>query len=148
EQANGRGLLFTPLPLPLLAVGGDEIAARDRSEGAAVARGGVIPVAELRAAETASTSTSPGGAIPRPAALAFPPSHLLSVPIRVPPGLFTKRWILLYTSNSPPGGCIRSMVLGYTTSDGKHERVAVTFKESVSRWQGAVCGNRYEQRSF
>lgn len=64
ERATGQGLLFTPLPLPLLTVGGDEMAARDRPEGAAAARGGVISVAELRAAETAVTPTAPGGAVP------------------------------------------------------------------------------------
>ncbi len=33
----------------------------------------------------------------------FPPTHLLTLPLRVPPGLFAKRWLLLNTAARPAG---------------------------------------------
>lgn len=70
----------------------------------------------------------------------FPASHLLNLPIRIPPGLFAKRWVLLYTAEHPLGGCVRSVVLGYDTADHRHERVLLTFKSLDSEWQHGSCG--------
>ncbi|HXU62015.1 MAG TPA: hypothetical protein VN962_09960 [Polyangia bacterium] len=81
------------------------------------------------AAETAATSPPP----------AYPDQHLLTTPFRVPPGLFTKRWILLSTPDDPAGGCIDSMILTYETSDHEMGRVALPFKISPSDWQPQAC---------
>jgi hypothetical protein len=70
---------------------------------------------------------------------AFSASHLLSMPIRIPPGLFTKRWILFYTAERPLGGCIDSMILSYTTSDQVQGRFLLPFK-GWSEWQNSSCG--------
>lgn len=134
--------------LQMLAVGGDAIAARDRHGSSTPAGGGTIPVGALGTLAATPAPGSPAqGALAEPGE-PFPPSHLLSLPIRVPPGLFAKRWILFYTSDSPPGGCIESMVLGYTTSDGKHQRVLVHFKEPVSAWQAPACGPAVPGKPF
>lgn len=73
------------------------------------------------------------------AAPAYPDQHLLTVPFAIPPGLFTKRWILLSTAEKPPGGCIDSMILSYETSDHLTGRVFLPFKVAMSRWQ-PTCG--------
>src|SRR4029077_14255747 len=79
----------------------------------------------------------------------FPPTHLLTLPLRVPPGLFAKRWLLLYTAAQPLGGCIDSFILNYETSAHEHGRVLLKFKNGYnyssadgvgSEWQWKSCG--------
>jgi hypothetical protein len=78
----------------------------------------------------------------------FPPTHLLTLPLRVPPGLFTKRWLLLYTAAQPLGGCVDSFILSYETAEHEHGRVLLKFKGSYnyssadgdgSEWQSRAC---------
>jgi hypothetical protein len=78
----------------------------------------------------------------------FPPTHLLTMPLRIPPGLFAKRWLLLYTAARPLGGCIDSVILGYETAAHEKRRVLLTFKRSYnyssadghgSEWQSLAC---------
>lgn len=69
----------------------------------------------------------------------YPDQHLLSTPFRVPPGLFTKRWILLSTPNNPPGGCINTMILSYETSDHQTGRVLLPIRATASDWQQQTC---------
>ncbi|HSS38202.1 MAG TPA: hypothetical protein VLT58_05485 [Polyangia bacterium] len=99
--------------------------------------GGVLSVAALGALyvneQKQDAEAASGG--PR-----FGAGHLLSTPIRVPPGLFTKRWILLYTAARPLGGCIDRMVLGYHLSDRREARVLLQYKAAGSEWQRASCG--------
>jgi hypothetical protein len=83
-----------------------------------------------------ATPGAPAGAAPSPP---YPDQHLLTTPFRIPPGLSTKRWILLSTPDNPPGGCIESMILSYETSDHATGRVRLPFKDPVSEWQPA-CG--------
>jgi hypothetical protein len=79
----------------------------------------------------------------------FPPTHLLTLPLRVPPGLFAKRWLLLYTAARPLGGCIDSLILSYETAAHEHGRVLLKFKGGYnyssadgkgSEWQIQSCG--------
>lgn len=107
---------------------------RPAAVGAAI--GGALSVASLgalyatdrvQAAEAASTGPM------------FSGTHLLSMPIRVPPGLFTKRWILFYTAARPLGGCIDQVVLGYQLADRRQARVLLHYKASSSAWQREVC---------
>jgi hypothetical protein len=74
-----------------------------------------------------------------PAPPSYPDQHLLTTPFRIPPGLFTKRWILLSTSDNPPGGCIDSMLLSYETSDHVTGRVLLPFKVAGTDWQATAC---------
>jgi hypothetical protein len=69
----------------------------------------------------------------------FPENHLLNVPIRIPPGLFAKRWLLLYTAARPLGGCIDSVILGFETANAGRERVLLKFKDSYTEWQKLSC---------
>ena len=96
-------------------------------------------------AGTAATVAVPAAAtldIPGAGAAAgpsYPDQHLLSTPFRIPPGLSTRRWILLSTPDNPPGGCVDSMIVSYQTSDHATGRVLVRFKVSATDWQGPAC---------
>ena len=69
-----------------------------------------------------------------------PQSHLLAIPFAVPPGLFSKKWILLQT-RSLTSPCISSLFIDYDVQEGGHERVLVKFRSDVDRseWQRLVC---------
>jgi hypothetical protein len=69
----------------------------------------------------------------------FPAYHLLATPLVVPPGLFTKRWVVLNTT--PGRACISHMVIEYTTEEGHHGRLELTVRGwSRSDWQQDDCG--------
>ncbi len=104
--------------------------------GAAVAAaGGLLEVASIGAALAVANQPEidEGG-------VRFSGTHLLAMPIRVPPGLFTKRWILFYTAARPLGGCIDRVTLAYETSEHAKGRVALHFKATGSPWQAESCG--------
>jgi hypothetical protein len=69
----------------------------------------------------------------------FPQSHLLAQPFAIPPGLFAKRWVLLYTRE--PGACIRTMRLHYEVNDHGPESALLVFRkyQDRSEWQQAAC---------
>lgn len=71
----------------------------------------------------------------------LPQSHLLSIPFAVPPGLFTKKWILLQT-RSLTSPCISSLLIDYDVQELGRERVLVRFRRDSDRseWQRLVCG--------
>lgn len=94
-------------------------------------------------------STPPGDpAAESPPPPAYPAQHLLTTPFAVPPGLFTKRWILLSTPDNPPGGCIDSMILTYETSDHQTGRVRLPFKVTTSDWQTRACSRAMPSNTF
>jgi len=85
----------------------------------------------------------------------LPTSHLLALPIAVPPGLFSKRWVLLDTHDSRTP-CIRTMLLDYDVQVGdvrsgstqaanaqskSRERVLLAFRTELdsSEWQQSAC---------
>jgi len=85
----------------------------------------------------------------------LPTSHLLALPIAVPPGLFSKRWVLLDTHDSRTP-CIRTMLLDYDVQVGdvrsgstqaanaqskSRERVLLAFRTELDRseWQQSAC---------
>lgn len=70
----------------------------------------------------------------------MPGSHLLATPFAVPPGLFTKKWVLLQTtSRSAP--CVSSMLVDYDVQGRGRERVLVRFRYELERseWQRRAC---------
>lgn len=117
------------------AVGALGRATSHRRGGAAAGVGGVMTVGALGAlyATRAQDTAAALGAPP-----AFSGSHLLSMPIRIPPGLFAMRWILFYTAGRPLGGCVDQMILSYDGADGTRGRVLLPFK-SFSEWQRGSC---------
>ena len=121
--------------LAILALGGRLASARHHHSTAG-AVGGLAAVGALAALEASSLQEAAEAAeqVPR-----FPDTHLLALPIHVPPGLFAKRWVLLYTAQRPLGGCIDSMILNYETSTHEHARVLLSFK-APSEWQFLSCG--------
>ena len=70
----------------------------------------------------------------------YPDTHLLALPFAVPPGLFSKRWLLINTrdSNLP---CVRGMLLDYDVVGRGRERVLLRFRKpgNGSEWQRWVC---------
>lgn len=70
----------------------------------------------------------------------LPQSHLSSVPFAVPPGLFTKKWVLLQT-RSRAAPCINTMLLDYDTRERGRERALLTFRTDFdsSEWQRSSC---------
>jgi hypothetical protein len=78
----------------------------------------------------------------------FPETHLLDVPFSIPPGLFSKRWILLSTGGTP-GVCVDSMLLDYQTDSGQEERVWLRFRTNMSssEWQKRACSAAWRWRS-
>jgi hypothetical protein len=98
--------------------------------------GGVLSVASVGALYASDRAQAAEAASTGPM---FASTHLLSMPIRVPPGLFAKRWILLYTAARPLGGCLDQVVLGYQLADHRQARVLLHYKSSMSAWQSEAC---------
>jgi hypothetical protein len=71
-----------------------------------------------------------------------PRSHLLNVPFAVPPGLFTKKWVLLQT-RSRAAPCINTMLIDYDTRERGRERALLTFRTAFERseWQRGTCSS-------
>lgn len=74
------------------------------------------------------------------AAQAFSSGHLLALPIAVPPGLFTKRWVVFNTPQDQKA-CVRGVMLDYDLDDGRRERVWLDLHDSHagSHWQPEAC---------
>jgi len=66
-----------------------------------------------------------------PAAPAGPPDYLLSCPFTVAPGLFTRKWIALYSA-APDALLGQDLVLSYELEDGKTERVLVPYPKPAA----------------
>jgi hypothetical protein len=99
----------------------------------------VAAPAPTGAAAPAVAVAAPGAAAgTAPAPPAYPAQHLLTTPFRIPPGLSTKRWILIGTPDNA-GGCIDSMIVSYETSDHATGRVFLRFKILGNDWQPAAC---------
>jgi len=122
------------------AIAGRGARARDRGAGPVAAVGGVLEIGALGSLYALDREHAAGEAAE---GITFSSSHLLSMPIRVPPGLFTKRWILLYTAARPLGGCIDSVILSYDTSAHEHGRVLLKYKDAASRWQTDACAHAF-----
>jgi hypothetical protein len=69
----------------------------------------------------------------------YPDSHLLALPLAIPPGLFSKRWVLVNTRRGAP--CLRSMRLHYEVENQGAESVLLGFRRRSDRseWQRASC---------
>jgi hypothetical protein len=126
--------------LSLLALGG-AVARSAHPRGAAGRAGGVVAVGAL--ATLLASRASEGNGLGSVSEDRFPADALLNLPIRVPPGLFAKRRLLLNTARYPLGGCIDSVILSYRVSRAsdapESHRVRATFKTSVSEWQSRTC---------
>ncbi|HMJ13972.1 MAG TPA: hypothetical protein VK524_21290, partial [Polyangiaceae bacterium] len=131
----------TKLLLSGLAVGGAALSGLSDSNayqlaGGAVAAGSLTALAAGAVADRAQRSQRPGP---------FPRSHLMAVPFSIPPGLFTRRWIVLNTpAASADLGCITTMIIGYETDARQRERVALSFRSAAGRseWQRPACKKR------
>jgi len=104
--------------------------------GGAVAAGSLTALAADEVTDEAQRLQRPGP---------FPDSHVMAVPFSIPPGLSSRRWIVLNTpAPSAELGCIMRLILGYETDRGQRERVALTFRSAPGRseWQHRACKER------
>ncbi len=82
---------------------------------------------------------------------AVPESHLLSGTFDIPPGLHTKKFLLIYTKRPYAIPFVEYMTIHYETSDGKSETVTLPFRRRsfASNWQafhrGRYVGERGDQ---
>lgn len=70
----------------------------------------------------------------------LPTTHLLALPLAVPPGLFAKKWVLLNTRERD-APCIVGMILDYDVESYGRERVLLRFRRPGDRseWQRRAC---------
>lgn len=61
-----------------------------------------------------------------------PETHLLSVPFSIAPGLFTKKWVLLYTPEQANSAAV-PLLVQYTLRSGKTERARLNHPTEQSR---------------
>ncbi len=128
--------------LGLTAAGGAALASSSSDRGVK-AVGGLIAVAALTTAFAKEMNDRVSDATD---ARPFPETHLLNVPIAVPPGLFASRWIVLNTQSDQ--ACLRSMIVDYDVAGGSRERVLLELRRGGSEWQHAACkvGSRRKRR--
>lgn len=140
RQAN------TEAALAVLGIAG-AIGQASHPRGAAGRIGGLLAVGALAGAlaadSTGSRTTTDTGEMGASAVEKFPAGSLLNLPIRIPPGLFVKRWLLLNTNEYPLGGCIHSVILSYrvshTSGPPESHKALVNFKTRSSEWQTLSC---------
>jgi hypothetical protein len=126
--------------LAALALSGALVAAASSDRGAKAA-GGLVAAGAVGTAIVMHTDQRVSAAQD---AKPFPEAHLLELPFPVPPGLHSKRWIVL---NTPANiGCIHSMTLAYESDNGHRERVWADFRSRGSEWQRKVCPRMPERR--
>lgn len=130
-RTRRTGMATSSLSAAALA---SSLAARPRRAAGATPYAASLSVAELSALRMSNDSAALD-------ALRLPAEHLLASPINVPPGLFAKRWIVLYTPDPRKTGCVRQMQVGYRLDDGHVEYVSLRFREpqSLSPWESDVC---------
>lgn len=142
-QRNAVRAANAETALAIIGIAGTVASAAGRHHGAG-AIGGTVALAALAglAAEDRQAAGSAMGDSSR-----FPTTHLLSLPIRVPPGLFTKRWMLLYTAARPLGGCIDSFILSYQTSEHEKGRVLLRFRGTNTGTSADGSGSEWQMES-
>lgn len=66
-----------------------------------------------------------------------PSNHLFSTPFIIPPGLHTKKFLVLYTEKPLDIGYVANVLLRYTTATNKSEQVKLSFRwdRALSSWQ-------------
>jgi hypothetical protein len=142
RAAQQRAVIQAENTAAVLALAGlaFDIAGAARHHSAARAAGQGLTVASLAAEQQGQSAAGQ---------VAYPDDHLFTLPFNVPPGLFTRRWIVL---NSPPTrevGCLDWVVLDYDVVGRGRERVQIQFRNGHSDWQSTVCetsASRYSNR--
>jgi hypothetical protein len=111
--------------------------------GALFAVGQVVAIAVALGAATAALAEGQEARVQEAESVhVLPQSHLLALPFAIPPGLFTKKWILLQT-RSITAPCVSSLLMDYDVQERGRERVLVRFRHGSdhSEWQRLVCGS-------
>jgi hypothetical protein len=104
-----------------------QLATREAQQGK---EGAHHPALETLAPEAPAQSAS--GSSEATAAAAGPASYLLACPFTVAPGLFTRKWIVLYSA-AADALLGQDLVLSYELENGKTERVLVQYPKPASK---------------
>ena len=103
-----------------------QVATREAVEGKEAAS---HPALETLAPEAPAKNAPAGG----DAALAAgPESYLLAGPFTVAPGLFTRKWIVMYSS-AADALLGQDLVLSYELGNGKTERVLIQYPKPAAK---------------
>jgi hypothetical protein len=103
-----------------------QLAAREAQEGN---KGPRHPALETLAPE-APAKTEPGSA--EAAAAVGPANYLLAYPFTIAPGLFTRKWIVLYSA-AADALLGQDLVLSYELENGKTERVLIQYPKPAAK---------------
>jgi hypothetical protein len=122
-------------PLALLAIAGAAGSVLSPNRSIALAAGGVSVSAgaALVGKEVAEVSRDAEGVA------RLPETHLMGGPFAVPPGLFVKKWLLVYTRRDVARRCVDRMTLSYQPAPARWEHVVLSFKVRSSEWQPQAC---------
>jgi hypothetical protein len=104
-----------------------QLAAREAQDGKEGAR---HPALETLAPDAPAKSADGSG--DAPAASVGPESYLLACPFTIAPGLFTRKWIVLYSAGAD-ALLGQDLVLSYELENGKTERVLVQYPKPASK---------------
>jgi hypothetical protein len=104
-----------------------QLATREAQEGKEGAR---HPALETLAPEAPATSAAGGGEAA--AAAAGPESYLLACPFTIAPGLFIRKWLVVYSA-AADALLGQDLVLSYELENGKTERVLVQYPKPASK---------------
>lgn len=136
-----------PPPVPSEAAGGPAPA---RAAVAPSGGAGANTVQSAVAGQRGDGSTSPLNPLTletanaltgsEPLASALPDTHLMHVPLSIPPGLFTRRFLVIDTSQAQGLPCLHQLLLDIELDDGKRERAWLSFRLPGSTpWQRKEC---------
>jgi hypothetical protein len=142
NQRNAIRDINRATALEMLSLGGAVISAAAGAHSAGLqAAGGIVSLASAAALLGTDMQTRAETAEHAPT---FAGRHLFAVPFDVPPGLFSKRWIVVNTSSDPRVGCMLAVTLTYELADKTSHRVALTFRRGYeSQWQREACKLMY-----
>jgi hypothetical protein len=133
QEKNAVEAANTAMLLGALTVAGGitGVAAGDRDVRAAGAVGaiGASTLMTATAIQTAADYDKLARSVPE--------SHLLSGTFDIPPGLHTKKFLLVYTKRPYAIPFVEYMTIHYETADGKSETVTLPFRRRsfASNWQ-------------
>jgi len=102
-----------------------QLAAREAQEGNGAPRHPALETLAPEAPAKAEPSADAGGPV-------APASHLLAGPFTIAPGLFTRKWIVLY-SGAPDALLGQDLVLAYELENGKLERVLLQYPKPAPK---------------
>ena len=143
HQRNAIRELNDALVFEFFALGGALVStAAPRNARALHVAGGLASLAAVSA--MAAQGAGGGARLDDDGTPVFEGPHLFVLPLEVPPGLFSKRYLVVNTPEDPSLGCLTKVIMTYELGDKTSHRVALDFRSvvnqrGVSKWQESAC---------